>query len=96
MDSSEERNEVPVDDSQLDKHSTVDNESPLDAKIDKHTRLPIHHNEEDISGTKIKHLAQLDECKFELQHNKPKKGHVKCNYSKRYYNCIILISTITI
>jgi hypothetical protein len=38
MDSSEETNEVPVDDSQLDKHSTVDNESPLDAKIDEHTR----------------------------------------------------------
>jgi hypothetical protein len=38
MDSSEETNEVPVDDSQLDKRSTVDNESPLDAKIDEHTR----------------------------------------------------------
>jgi hypothetical protein len=54
MDSSDETNEAPVDDSQLNKHSTAYNESPLDAKIDDPTRLAIHHNEEDISGTKIK------------------------------------------
>jgi hypothetical protein len=73
MDSSDETNEVPIDNSQLDKHSKVDNESPVDAKIDEHTRLPIHPNEEDISGTKINYLALIDEYKFALQHNKPKK-----------------------
>jgi hypothetical protein len=51
MDSSDETNEVLVDDSQLDKHSTVDNESPLDGKIDEHTRLPKHPIEDDIFGT---------------------------------------------
>ena len=73
MDSSDKTNEVHVDDSQLDKHSTVDNESPLDGKIDEHTRLPIHPIEEDIFGTQINYLAPIDECKFALQHNKPKK-----------------------
>ncbi|ONM39550.1 hypothetical protein ZEAMMB73_Zm00001d043978 [Zea mays] len=73
MDSLDETNEVPVDDSQLDKHSTVDNESPLDGKIDEHTRLPIHPIEEDIFGTQINYLAPIDECKFALHHNKPKK-----------------------
>ncbi|AQK78898.1 hypothetical protein ZEAMMB73_Zm00001d035351 [Zea mays] len=73
MDSSDETNELPVDDSQLDKHSTVDNESPLDGKIDEHTRLPILPIEEDIFGTQINYLAPIDECKFALHHNKPKK-----------------------
>jgi hypothetical protein len=73
MDSSEETNEVPVDDSQLDKNSIVDNESPLDAKIDEPTEVSVHHNKEGISGTKIKNMMPIDECKFALQHNKPKK-----------------------
>ena len=51
----------------------VDNESPLDGKIDEHTRLPIHPIEEDIFGTQINYLALIDECKFALHHNKPKK-----------------------
>jgi hypothetical protein len=51
MDSSDETNEVLVDDSQLDKHSIVDNESPLDGNIDEHTRLPKHPIEDDIFGT---------------------------------------------
>jgi hypothetical protein len=45
MESPEGTNEVPVNDSQLDKHSTIDNESPLDAKIDEPTKVYIHHNE---------------------------------------------------
>jgi hypothetical protein len=73
MDSSDETNEVPVDNSQLDNHSTVDNGSPLDGKIDEHTRLSIHPIEEDIFGTQINYLAPIDECKFALHHNKPKK-----------------------
>jgi hypothetical protein len=73
MESPEETNEVSFNDSQLDKHSTIDNESPLDAKIDEPTEVYIHHNEEGISGTKIKNMVPIDECKFTLQHNKPKK-----------------------
>jgi hypothetical protein len=73
MDSSEETNEVPFDDSQVDKHSIVDDESPLDTKIDEPTRLRIYHNKEDTLGTKIINLVPTDECKFALQHNKPKK-----------------------
>jgi hypothetical protein len=73
MDSSDETNEAPVDDSQLNKHSTAYNESPLDAKIDEPTEVSVHHNKEGISGTKIKNMMPIDECKFALQHNKPKK-----------------------
>jgi hypothetical protein len=51
----------------------VDNESPLDGKIDEHTRLPIHPIEEDIFGTQINYLVPIDECKIALHHNKPKK-----------------------
>jgi hypothetical protein len=51
----------------------VDNESPLDGKIDEHTRLPIYPIEEDIFGTQINYLAPIDECKIALHHNKPKK-----------------------
>ena len=68
MDSSTEKKiKMSLDDSQMDKHTIVTNESPL----------------EDRFAMKNKNLVQIDECKWALHHKKPKKRLVKCNCQRR-------------